>query len=69
VEEYTGISLIIAGLALISGLLLVVAPGLLIKAGEFFNRVYNVESIIYTKRVPFGILYLIAGATLFYLLW
>jgi len=58
----------IAVIAFITGLLLVASPKTLIKAGELFNRVYNVESIVYTKRVPFGIAYIICGGILLYLL-
>ena len=59
----------IAVVAFITGLLLVTSPKTLIKAGELFNRVYNVESIVYTKRVPFGLAYIIFGGLLLYILW
>jgi hypothetical protein len=59
----------IAIIAFITGLLLVISPKTLIKAGELFNRVYNVESIVYTRRVPFGIAYIILGGVLLYMLW
>jgi len=68
-EEYENISLLVAGIALVAGLLLILAPSLLIKAGEYFNRVYNVESVVYSKHIPFGLLYIVAGALLLYILW
>jgi hypothetical protein len=68
-QGYEVITLIIAGIAIVTGILLISSPATLIKAGELFNRVYNVESIVYTKRIPFGFLYLIAGATFLYILW
>ncbi len=68
-QGYEALTLIVAGIAIVTGLLLISSPTTLIKAGELFNRVYNVESIVYTKRIPFGFLYLIAGATFLYILW
>ncbi|NQV41716.1 MAG: hypothetical protein HQ506_05115 [Candidatus Marinimicrobia bacterium] len=59
----------VAVISFFAGLLLVASPKSLIKAGELFNRVYNVESIVYTKRVPFGFAYIIFGAILLYLIW
>lgn len=68
-HEYSIYINFVAAIALLSGLLLVVSPKILIKAGELFNRVYNVESIVYTKRVPFGIAYIVFGGILLYILW
>jgi len=68
-QGYEVITLVVAAISIITGILLVSAPATLIKAGELFNRVYNVESLVYTKRIPFGFLYLIAGATFLYILW
>ena len=68
-QGYELITLVVAGIAMVTGILLIASPSTLIKAGEFFNRVYNVESVVYTKRVPFGFVYLIAGGILAYILW
>ncbi|MCF7827284.1 MAG: hypothetical protein K9M55_10550 [Candidatus Marinimicrobia bacterium] len=68
-QGYEFYIIFIAAIAFITGLLLVVSPKTLIKAGELFNRVYNVESIVYTRRVPFGLAYIIFGGILLYLLW
>jgi len=68
-QGYEFYILFIAVIAFVTGLLLVISPKTLIKAGELFNRVYNMESIVYTRRVPFGLAYIIFGAILFYLLW
>ena len=59
----------IAAISFITGLLLVTSPKTLIKAGELFNRVYNVESMVYTRRVPFGLSYIVFGGILLYILW
>ena len=63
------ISLIIAAIALLTGFLLVLAPTTLIKAGEFFNRIYNLESLVYKRRIPFGVIFILAGVVLFYIIW
>ncbi len=68
-QGYEVITLVVAGIAIITGILLIGSPSTLIRAGEFFNRVYNVESVVYTKRVPFGFTYLLAGGILLYILW
>ncbi|MFQ6612977.1 MAG: hypothetical protein ACE5D2_07740 [Fidelibacterota bacterium] len=62
------IILIIAILAIIFGLLLIVAPDILIRMDEFFNRVFITEDIVFTRRRFFGIFLLLAGAYLFYVL-
>ena len=68
-QGYEVITLVIAGIAIITGLLLISSPSTLIRAGEYFNQVYNVESVVYSRRVPFGFLYLLAGGILLYILW
>ncbi len=66
---YEIITLVIAAIAMVTGILLIASPSTLIKAGEFFNRIYNVESVVYTKRIQFGFVYVICGGVLFYILW
>ena len=68
-QGYETLTLIIATIAMVTGLLLMLSPKTMIRAGEFFNRVYNVESTVYTKRITFGFLYIIAGAVLLYVVW
>ncbi len=68
-QAYSFYIIFVAVIAFVTGLLLVSSPKTLIKAGELFNRVYNVESVVYTKRVPFGFAYIIFGGILLYLLW
>jgi len=53
-------------IALLTGVLLLLAPETLIKAGEVLNRVLATESIIYSRRVLFGILLVAAGIYLVY---
>ena len=68
-QEYAFYIIFVAIIAFVTGLLLVSSPKTLIKTGELFNRVYNVESVVYTKRVPFGFAYIIFGGILLYILW
>jgi len=60
------IILVIAILAVVFGLLLIVAPDILIKLDEFFNRVFITEDIIFTRRRLFGFILILAGIYLFY---
>ncbi|MEA3286752.1 MAG: hypothetical protein U9Q77_05190 [Candidatus Marinimicrobia bacterium] len=62
-------TLVIAAIAMITGLLLILSPATLIKAGEFFNRAYDVESTVYTKRIMYGFLYIVVGIILLYMVW
>ncbi len=45
-ESYAVYINFVAIISFIAGLLLIVSPKFLIKAGELFNRVYNVESMV-----------------------
>ena len=65
---YEIITIVIAIIAAITGILLIASPSSLIKAGEYFNRIYNVESMVFARRMQFGLLYLIGGGVLLYLL-
>jgi hypothetical protein len=68
-ENYAIITLIISAIAFVTGVLLVLSPQVLIRAGEFFNRIYNLESVVYQRRKPFGILFVLGGLVLIYLAW
>ncbi|MBT3228751.1 MAG: hypothetical protein HOD43_11955 [Candidatus Marinimicrobia bacterium] len=61
------ISIIVAALAFITGALLVVSPGLLIRAGEIFNQSYDVESMVYSMRKPFGAAFILLGLVFIWL--
>lgn len=67
--DYKVLALTIAAVSMVTGLLLMMAPNVLIKAGEFFNRAYNVENTVYTRRLAFGLAYILAGCILLYILW
>ena len=60
------IILVIAILAVVFGLLLIVAPDILIRLDEFFNRVFITEDIVFTRRRLFGFILILAGIYLFY---
>ena len=60
----TAIFTVIAVLALVTGVGLLFSPQSLIKAGEWFNRLYNLDSYIYAKRHAFGIIFIILGVVL-----
>jgi len=68
-SEFNTISIIIAVIAGITGILLLLVPTTLIKVGEFFNRVYNLESFVYKRRIPFGLIFIVAGVLLLYFVW
>jgi len=61
------ISNIVAALAFITGALLVISPNLLIRAGEFFNQSYNLESLVYSMRKPFGAAFILLGLVFIWL--
>jgi len=54
----------IAVISLITGLFLLFSPNSLIKAGEWFNRLYNLDSYIYAKRHAFGVIFIVLGVLL-----
>lgn len=66
---YETITLVIAFIAFITGLLLLISPQVLIRAGEFFNRIYNLESVVYAWRKPFGLIFILVGVILIFFLW
>lgn len=63
------ILLIIAAVAFITGLLLVVAPNILVRAGDVLNQVYNVESFVYAKRKIFGLVFILMGLIYIWVIW
>jgi len=64
----TGLILIIALIAVVTGVALLFQPTWLIKAGEWFNRVYNLDSYVYAHRVLFGGLFIVLGLVLILLI-
>ncbi|MCF6237569.1 MAG: hypothetical protein L3J79_01940 [Candidatus Marinimicrobia bacterium] len=60
---------VIAFIAFATGALLVFTPNLLIRAGEFFNQTYNVESFVYSQRKPFGAAFILIGLVFIWVTW
>jgi len=52
--------------AIVIGILLLVAPKSLVKLGEQTNRLYNIDGLIYRNRYVFGLLLMGAGAFMVY---
>ncbi|NQV14448.1 hypothetical protein HQ531_03235 [bacterium] len=63
------ILLVIAAIAFITGLLLIVAPNILVRAGEILNQIYNVESFVYAKRKTFGLVFILMGLVYIWVIW
>jgi hypothetical protein len=58
--------LIFGILAFLTGILLLVAPKALLKAGEVLNRMLAIDDVIFSQRLIFGIFLLLAGAFMIY---
>jgi len=52
--------------SILIGLLLLIAPKMLVKLGEQTNRLYNIDGLIYRNRYVFGLLLMGAGAFMVY---
>jgi len=61
------ISNIVAAIAFVTGAFLVFSPNLLIRAGEYFNQSYNIESVVYSMRKPFGTSFILLGLVFIWL--
>lgn len=53
-------------ISIIIGILLLVAPKVLVKLGEQSNRLYNIDGLIYRNRYVFGLFLMAAGAFMVY---
>ncbi len=53
-------------ISILIGLLLLIAPKMLVKLGEQTNRLYNIDGLIYRNRYVFGLLLMGAGAFMVY---
>ena len=53
-------------ISILIGILLLIAPKVLVKLGEQTNRFINIDGLIYRNRYTFGGLLLIAGAFMVY---
>ncbi len=60
------IILIIGIIAFVVGILLLVVPKWLVRAGEVLNRIFATEDIIFSRRLIWGILLIAAGIYLVY---
>ncbi len=52
--------------SILIGILLLVAPKVLVKLGEQTNRLYNIDGLVYRNRYVFGAVLLIAGGFMVY---
>ena len=48
------------------GVLLLVVPKALLKAGEILNRMLAIDDVIFSQRLIFGIFFILAGAFMVY---
>ena len=58
--------LVVSIIAFVSGILLLFAPGLLIKVGNVLNQVFTTDEVILSRRLLFGILLIIVGIFMIY---
>ena len=59
--------LILAGIIILSGLLLLLRPAVLIRIGSVFNRVViNTDTAVLANRWLWGAIFLLIGAYIFY---
>ncbi|MBT3252430.1 MAG: hypothetical protein HN995_02675 [Candidatus Marinimicrobia bacterium] len=53
-------------ISILIGILLLIAPKVLVKLGEQTNRLYNIDGLIYRNRYAFGLFLMAAAAFMFY---
>lgn len=58
--------ILMASVAIIIGLLLLLAPKLLVRVGEQTNKLYNIDGLIYRNRYFFGSFLVLASLFLAY---
>jgi len=58
--------ILLSFISILIGLLLLVAPKMLVKLGEQTNRLYNIDGLIYRNRYVFGLFLMVAGAFMVY---
>ncbi len=58
--------ILLSVMSLIIGVLLLIAPKVLVKLGEQTNRLYNIDGIIYRNRFLTGSFLILAGAFMVY---
>lgn len=61
------LALLIFGIIVfLTGVLLLVAPKALLMAGEVLNRMLAIDDVIFSQRLIFGIIFILAGAFMIY---
>ncbi len=58
--------ILLSVVSILIGVLLLVAPKVLVKLGEQTNKLYNIDGLVYRNRYAFGAVLLIAGAFMVY---
>jgi len=58
--------LILGILVFLTGVLLLLSPKALLKAGEVLNRVLAIDDVIFSQRLIFGVFLILAGAFMIY---
>jgi len=53
-------------ISMLIGILLLIAPKVLVQLGEQSNRLYNIDGLIYRNRYLFGLFLMAAGAFMVY---
>jgi hypothetical protein len=60
------LGLFLSTISILIGVLLLLAPKVMVKLGEQTNRLYNVDGLVYRNRYIFGGLLFMAGLFLVY---
>ena len=58
--------ILLSFISMLIGVLLLVAPNVLVKLGEQTNKLYNIDGLVYRNRYAFGAILLLAGAFMVY---
>ncbi|MCF7827285.1 MAG: hypothetical protein K9M55_10555 [Candidatus Marinimicrobia bacterium] len=53
-------------ISILIGILLLIAPKVLVQLGEQSNRLYNIDGLIYRNRYAFGLFLMAAGVFMVY---
>lgn len=58
--------ILLSFISMLIGVLLLVAPKILVQLGEQTNRLYNIDGMVYRNRYAFGLILLVAGLFMIY---
>lgn len=58
--------ILLSVISIVIGVLLLIAPKVLIKLGEQTNQLYNIDGLVYRNRYLFGGMLFVAGIFLVY---